>query len=425
MLQTCVAWAAPSPVPAKNLRAKLQEARNLFHQSHWREAIGAYSTVIKSRPNDAQALTDRGICYCRIKEFHKALSDFNAAIKIAPQSARAYQHRGYTFNKFGKFENTVADETKSIALNPRNRFAYRDRARAYAQLGKLDLAQKDFAVQQKLDGVAREYDAAINLQQRGKLSDALALLAKNERQNPGVFNPNYRRALIYTKLGMYAEAIAVCNEYIKERPKTFEGRRLRAINYLQTGDFAKANIDADEALKLNPDSVDPYYVKARAAIYGKNYSEAIKYYSSIIRLEPEQELQARMERADAYTELGDYAKAIADYDFLEKAEPKTETLYHHRAAVYLKMHNFDKAIADLRNFVKLAPKDAFALMSLGDGLYQARRYSEAVDAYSQAIKLDDAAPTLYELRARAYDKCNQSLKARTDRERAIKMRDTD
>ncbi|RTL38487.1 MAG: tetratricopeptide repeat protein [Candidatus Melainabacteria bacterium] len=424
-LHPVTAPATPQAVRGSEISKRMDEASKLFRQCKWTQTITVYSSVLTASPTNVRARVNRGICYCRINQFNKAISDFNIAIKDDPNSDRAYQHRGYAFYKLGKFQNTIADASKAIKLNSSNRYAFRDRAQAYARLGQFDLAQKDFSEQQKLNRIAHEYYVALDLQHIGKFSDALALFEKNQKENPGMFNPNFRRATIYTKLGMYQEAVDVSTQFIKEHPDTFEGRRLRAINYLQLGELAKARADADKALDIDPHALDPYYVKARASVYAKNYPEAIKNYSQIIKLAPSTELPARMERADAYTAIGDYAKAVSDYDFLVNAEPDDETVYHHRAAVFTKMGSLEKAIADLQTFAKLAPKDPLAFMSLGDGLYQDRRYTEAVAAYTKAIELDPAAPTLLNLRARALEKCNHLEAAQRDRARAKLLQESE
>lgn len=417
--------SAPSVMPAKEVGEKMHRASVFYHESKWALAIPIYSEVILTHPDNVLARENRGVCYVRTKKWDSAIADFTAATKLNPKSERGFQHRGYVYYRLGKYENTISDCTKTIALNPHNRFAYRDRARAYAKLGKLELAQKDLAVQQKLYKVARDYATALELEHEGKLTAALSIFKDNSKQNPGMFNPNYQRACIYTKLGMYQEAIDECNRYIKQRPTTFEGRRLRAINFLQLGKLDNAIEDANAALSTDPTAVDPYYVKARAATYKKNYAEAIKNYSEIIKLQPVKELPARMERADSYTEAGDYDKAIADYNFLAKTEPKDEAIFHHRSGVYLKMKDYDKAIADLQKFVELSPKDPLSLMSLGDGLFQAHRSKEAVQAYSKAIQLDEASPTLFESRAKAYDLCGDTEHAKKDRDRAHQLRESD
>jgi tetratricopeptide (TPR) repeat protein len=224
---------------------------------------------------------------------------------------------------------------------------------------------------------------------------------------------------------MYAEAVAVCSQFIKDHPKTFEGRKLRAINYLQLGEFEKATADADKALKLESGSIDPLYVKARVAMYNKNYASAIANYSAIIKIRPDNELAARLERADAYCALGDYNHAIADYDFLAKVDDKDETIFYHRAKANLKLRQFDKAISDLNKFVQLAPGDPLAYMSLAEGLFQAQRYPESITTYTKAIQLDAASPTLYESRAKAYDRCNDIAAAKRDRDKAHQLRKLD
>jgi tetratricopeptide (TPR) repeat protein len=419
------AFSASGEISDKQSREKQRQAGKLFQNSRWNEAIIAYSGILQAHPSNARILVNRGICYCRVKNYGKAIEDFNAALKIDEKSDRAYQHRGYAFYHLGKFKATISDESKAIQLNPQNRLAYRDRAQAYAQLGQFNLAQKDYVVQQKLYRATREYYAAMEMQHNGQFSKALNIFENSEKEHHGMFHPNIRRAAIYTKLGMYNEAVAVCTQYIKDHPKSFEARKLRAINYLQLGELVQATDDADQAIKVEPDAIEPYYVKARAAIYNKKYDVAVANYSAILRLRPDKELAARLERADAYCALGNYNLAISDYDFLARVDSNDETIYYHRAQAFLKSHQLDKAITDLKKFVKLAPNDPIAHMSLADALFQAKKYSESLNQYTNAIRLDAASPTLYDARAAAYDKCNDSVLAKKDRKKARQLRAID
>lgn len=88
------------------------------------------------------------------------------------------------------------------------------------------------------------------------------------------------------------------------------------------------------------------------------------------------------------------------------------------------MKNYDKAVADLQKFVQLSPKDSLALMSLGDGFFQAHRNQEAVQAYNKAIQLDATSPTLFEARAKAYALCGENELANKDRDHAHELRES-
>lgn len=80
-----------------------------------------------------------------------------------------------------------------------------------------------------------------------------------------------------------------------------------------------------------------------------NYTEAIAYFTEAIKLDPNN-IQAYMGRAEAYLALGEYDKALEDYQFVcEKTEemPYTRALsYIGQAEVYGKTDEPEKAVSD-------------------------------------------------------------------------------
>ena len=124
----------------------------------------------------------------------------------------------------------------------------------------------------------------------------------------------------------------------------------------------------------------------------------------------------------AYASKGDFQKAIADHTEAIRLNPKCHLAYCSRAFEYYKKGDYDKTIADCSEAVRLSPKcaDAYyyrALANQKDGDNE-----KAVADYSESIRLDPNNPAGYTLDAGASIIKGVSLtKAIADCTRAIRL----
>lgn len=93
-------------------------------------------------------------------------------------------------------------------------------------------------------------------------------------------------------------------------------------------------------------------------------------------------------RGAAYYEKGQYDRAIQDADQAIKLNPKYTLAYNNRCAAYHDKGEYDRAIQDCIQAIKLNPKYADAFFNLGN-IYQGKsQYDRAIEDYGQAIKLN-------------------------------------
>lgn len=99
----------------------------------------------------------------------------------------------------------------------------------------------------------------------------------------------------------------------------------------------------------------------------------IEYYTKAIELCPKH-IFANYIRGWAYSDLGEYQKAIDDYSkAIEQLDPKTNSvhkllgsfLYFKRAIAYIDLGEYQKAIDDYTKTIKLNPEDANAYYNRG------------------------------------------------------------
>ncbi|HLH92525.1 MAG TPA: tetratricopeptide repeat protein [Xanthobacteraceae bacterium] len=119
-----------------------------------------------------------------------------------------------------------------------------------------------------------------------------------------------------------------------------------------------------------------------------------------------------LNRSAEYNKKGDFDRAIADCNEAIRLDPKNAPAYNNRGNAYRAKGDRDHAIADYSEAIRLNPKYAFAYYNRGNAYADKGDRDRAIADYSEAIRLDPKYAFAYNGRGNAYvDK--------GDRERAI------
>src|SRR5713226_6413097 len=109
----------------------------------------------------------------------------------------------------------------------------------------------------------------------------------------------------------------------------------------------------------------------------------------------EDSAESTANRANAYNSRGigyhnkkDYDRAIAEYGEAIKLDPKYARAYYNRGLVYAAKGNYDGAVEEYSEAIKLDPKYASAYNSRGLAYANKKDYDRAIADYGQAITLD-------------------------------------
>ncbi|MBN2003514.1 MAG: tetratricopeptide repeat protein [Anaerolineae bacterium] len=124
-------------------------------------------------------------------------------------------------------------------------------------------------------------------------------------------------------------------------------------------------------------------------------------------------------RANVYLSMGEYEKAVRDYDRAVALDPKFALAYYNRGLAHMQLGDFEKALEDYTQTIELNP--AYAPAYKNRGLCHARKqnYAGAVVDYTKAIELASEDGTVYNNRANAYYHLKAYLEAINDYDRAI------
>jgi tetratricopeptide (TPR) repeat protein len=85
---------------------------------------------------------------------------------------------------------------------------------------------------------------------------------------------------------------------------------------------------------------------------------------------------------------GQYDRAIIDYDEAIRLNPKDAWAFYYRGTAYNAKKNYDRAIPNFSDAIRLDPKNARAFYNRGEAYYATEDHDRAISDYGEAIRLD-------------------------------------
>ena len=112
------------------------EAKRLFDDGKYEEAIAKLDLMIEQTPDSKNAFLLRGTSYDYIGQYDKALEDYTRAIELDPEFVAAYNNRGSVYITTEQYEKGLPDLNRALELNPKNANSYFNRAIINTHLAK-------------------------------------------------------------------------------------------------------------------------------------------------------------------------------------------------------------------------------------------------------------------------------------------------
>lgn len=189
----------------------------------------------------------------------------------------------------------------------------------------------------------------------------------------------------------------------------------RCTAFIALEDFEKAMADADECIRLQPNWAKGYLRRGSVFFRMDKLEKAESVLKDGLELDPtndalKKELEAVMnaiaekmarqresleckERAIEFFNEQNYKGAV---DLLKKAiklDPENHIFYSNRAAAYMALEQYDKALGDAEECIRLQPKCAKGYSRKGAALFRMDILAPARDALEKGLELDRDNPT--------------------------------
>jgi tetratricopeptide (TPR) repeat protein len=133
--------------------------------------------------------------------------------------------------------------------------------------------------------------------------------------------------------------------------------------------------------------------------------------------------QAQMQFHEDNCELAleSFAQSIERIPSGREQDVKAETLYQYRGVCHERLHEYENALEDYSQGIRIDDTYVIAYIGLGNNHYYLGQYDEALADYSRAIDLDNSYTGAYINRANVYRVLGQYDQALTDYTRAIEL----
>jgi lipoprotein NlpI len=279
-----------------------------------------------------------------------------------------------------------------------------------------------------------------------RIAACTSIIDQGKYGRPALIRAYFNRAAAYNKKRQFERAAADYSAVLELYPANTYAYYGRAYSYVHSDDFDRAFADYDRVIQLNPRSSHAYYCRGVAHQKKREYDQAISDFTRAIELryqnrsgdqnaavnDREGDLappafaddRAALSsgaivfnwRGSAHFGKGDFDAAIADFDQAIRLYPNYKYAFISRCAVHNIKGDFDRAIADCDRAAQLDPEDARVYRNRGILHLHNGSLSKSLADLDEARRLDpgSAYGALWrEIVARRSDQPSQLAEAAT------------
>jgi tetratricopeptide (TPR) repeat protein len=234
------------------IASQLATKQKLAATTDQKNNIASLSEVIKTNPNDANALNLRGAAYGASGEYDRALADFNAAIQTNPQYYQAYANRALVYTRMNRLPQALDDYNRALDIDPKYGVAYIGRGNIYRAQNNHSAAIEDFGRALEIQGEPVAY---------------------------------FNRGLSRQALGMHGEALDDFENALGFRPDAPEVFHAKGLSELALNKYEKAFDDFYKAAQKEG-NYEAWALRGRAAEGMGAKKEASRAYKRALQINP-------------------------------------------------------------------------------------------------------------------------------------------
>ena len=205
----------------------------------------------------------------------------------------------------------------------------------------------------------------------------------------------FQRAKLATSRGDYPKAMSLYNQLIKQNPQhaaalTNRGLLWEMMPAKNETEKAKnrrfAEQDYLRALEINSNQPETYNNLGALYMAQNQNATAAAYFSEAIARNPSY-FRALLNRATAYTKMGDLVQALKDFASASELRPHDPALLYNRGLAYFNAEKYEQADNDFSHAIAAQPHNALLYVERARTLAKMGYPADAYDDLTQAIAL--------------------------------------
>jgi tetratricopeptide (TPR) repeat protein len=235
------------------------------------------------------------------------------------------------------------------------------------------------------------------------------------------------------RLNRYQEAIDDYTQLIAKHPEDPISYSGRAFALTALGNTDRANEDAKRAIEMSSELADEIHRSTEAAnvcrlVRTEDYDSALDAANQIVADYPNESIGFSL-RAYVYWEREEYVESREDYTRVIEMDGVTSDCLSSRGQVQAELGEWDRALADLNQAVKMARQAgqtivlAYALNGRSLTLAGMERDEESIRDFEESVSLCPTNPWVYYHRGIREFHLNKQAEAKVFLELALEFRD--
>lgn len=399
---------------------------SLLRAHQYQQAAQMARQALQSSPGDARLLTMEGIAYSNLGGDREARLAFDGALRVSPDYIPALEGAAQLEYKAGS-ERAIPFLDRLLKLRPAGQTAHAMRAVMAWKHGDCATAVQHFG--QSKSEIASQPEAlreyGICLVKLKQPEQARSVFEQLAALDPGDRPARHALAAVDLMTGHNRSAIDTLQPMLTAESADADALGLASAAYEALGDTPNAVSALRRAIVAAPRNLKLYIDFASLCLTHKSFQVGVDMINAGLTQSPDA-AQLYLARGVLYVQLGQYDSADADFLKAERLDPGRGAGSVARGMAKLQQNDAKKALKIVLLQLKTRPNDAFLHYLLAEILSSrgarpgSPEFQRAVDAASEAVRIDPGFVLARDVLSRLYLESGQAGLAIEQSRRALR-----
>ncbi len=379
---------------------------NLSQLKRYEEALELHNFILETWSNDTRALEDKGDALHGLKRYREALDCYDKILAIEPDNAGVFWQKMKTLENLGEYEEALIWCRKYVETKPRIYDGWFKLGFILTYLDRFNegLDWYNRYLEVNPDDAVAWFNKGISLRILKRFGEALECFDKAIALEPDKCKAWVQKADSLDKLERYQEAVDCLDRALELNPADDEVWYKRGFALFPLEKYGEVISDCDRALEINPHNVDAWVCKLRALGILADLEQVLPHYDRALEFCPNGwELWA--EKGRVLNGLERYQEALPYFNRALEISPKEYFPWVRKGVSLFHLKQYEEALFCYDRALELNLQDKEERVILfyykGQILDKFGRYSEAVEAFEQAVKSDPERAPCFSGKARS------------------------